>query len=423
MKGDPNSFPFQEISLSHLKCVMKVAEFHGVSRAADEVARTQTAVTKAINKVEQALGLSLFERSSTGMWPTPAGEILVERIRIAAFELTRAGNFFQHQSGSIADVRTIPLFNMTMGTQALMSFVKVFELRDLERAGEALGVTSTTVQRSIRKIESQLGLKLFVRTATNVLMPSVVATEIATAVKVAFAELQIGFTEIQSMDGRVKGRVRVGTLPFVRTALVPKVIATMCSQYPDVSFSTNESPYVLLERGLRSGELDLVVGPTPRVKKHSDLRVEHFLKTGLYIIVRSGHPLAEEGVVSREQLGKLQWLLPPMPALHREVFEKFMRDHEIPVRSQLVETSAQNTMISILESTDFAAISVIPNIKARPPGEIKVLTPDFLDNKQAPYMYIDYHIITRKRSAFSSPVEIFVSQLRWKARELALAED
>lgn len=423
MKYDSSLPWLQEISLSQLKCVLKVAEFHSASRAAEEVSRTQTAVTKAINKVEKYIGTELFERSSTGMWLTSDGEIFIDRIRNAAFELARAGNFFVHHTGSDADISTLPLFNMTAGNQALLSLLKVFELRDLKRAAEALGVTSITAQRAIRRIESQLDIKLFVRTANSVLMPSVVASEIGTAIKVAFAEIQIGLNELRSRSGRVKGQVRVGTMPFVRSALVPRVIAQMCAQYPDVSFATDESPYEMLERGLRSGDLDLIVGPTPQISKHSDIHVEHFLKTGLYIIARSGHPLADgDGLVTKEQLENLSWLLPPLPALHREVFDKFMADHGIRVNGQIVETSAQNTMLSILGETDFAAISVIPNIRRMPPRDVSVLTPDFVTPRDKPCMHIDYYMLTRRRSTMSSPAKIFTTLLRERAQAIVQRE-
>lgn len=424
MNSKSNLDWLQEVSLSQLKCVMKVAEFHSASRAADDISRTQTAVTKAVNKVEKYVGTALFERSSSGMWLTPDGELFVDRIRNAAFELRRAGNFFLHQIESVANVDTIPLFNMSLINKPLLTLIKVLETRDLNRAAKAVDVTPITVQRTIRKIESQLGVKLFVRTANNVLMPTVVASEIGTAIRAAFAEIQIGIDELHSREGVVRGQVRVGTLPFVRTVLVPKVITQMCQQYPEVSFSTNESPYELLERRLRAGDLDMIVGPTPQIEKHIDIHIEHFLKTGLYIIVRSGHPLAKgDALISKKQLESLGWLLPPLPALHREVFDRFMVQNDIKSRGQIVETGALNTMRSILAETDFAAISVVPNIRAMPKGDIAILMPDFAGRPGAPYMHIDYHILTRKRSKMSSPVAIFTDLLRKKAAEIALAEN
>lgn len=80
-----------ELTLKGLHCVMKVVEVGSVSRAAKQIAKSQTAVTKAIHKVEKSIGKSLFDRSTSGMWPTAEGELLAGRVSNAFNELQRAG--------------------------------------------------------------------------------------------------------------------------------------------------------------------------------------------------------------------------------------------------------------------------------------------------------------------------------------------
>jgi LysR family transcriptional regulator, regulator for genes of the gallate degradation pathway len=62
------------LSLRHLKAVRCVSKYKNVSKAADYLNRSQTAITHAINDVETALGFALFNRSSKGMSLTVFGD-------------------------------------------------------------------------------------------------------------------------------------------------------------------------------------------------------------------------------------------------------------------------------------------------------------------------------------------------------------
>lgn len=61
--------------------VLAVQEHGGIGRAAEALGISQPALTKAIQRVEAAAGLPLFERSANGMAPTHAGQVFIERAR------------------------------------------------------------------------------------------------------------------------------------------------------------------------------------------------------------------------------------------------------------------------------------------------------------------------------------------------------
>lgn len=62
--------------------VLAIHAHGGVGRAAAALGITQSALTKAVKRLESQLGLRLFERSPRGMSPTSAGEMFIDRIRI-----------------------------------------------------------------------------------------------------------------------------------------------------------------------------------------------------------------------------------------------------------------------------------------------------------------------------------------------------
>ena len=78
-----------EQNLSQYKIFYEVAKAGNISKAAKELYISQPAISKAIGKLEDSLGLSLFTRSSRGVQLTSEGEILFEHAREASEALER----------------------------------------------------------------------------------------------------------------------------------------------------------------------------------------------------------------------------------------------------------------------------------------------------------------------------------------------
>ena len=62
----------------HLKLVAEVAATESVTRAADRLNVTQSAVSHQLREIEDKLGTPIFVRSGRRMLPTPAGRLIVE---------------------------------------------------------------------------------------------------------------------------------------------------------------------------------------------------------------------------------------------------------------------------------------------------------------------------------------------------------
>ena len=79
------------MTLLHLRYFKAVCEFHSVTKAADELFISRTAISRSINALEQELGIVLFTHTTTGLELTDDGKIIYERInevlgRICAIE-------------------------------------------------------------------------------------------------------------------------------------------------------------------------------------------------------------------------------------------------------------------------------------------------------------------------------------------------
>lgn len=62
------------MNLTHLKYAVEVAKTNSINKAAESLLMGQPNISRAIKELETSLGLTIFNRSSKGMFPTPEGE-------------------------------------------------------------------------------------------------------------------------------------------------------------------------------------------------------------------------------------------------------------------------------------------------------------------------------------------------------------
>ena len=79
-----------EQNLSSYRIFYVVAEKGNISKAAKELYISQPAISKSIQKLEDNLGVRLFDRSSRGVTLTPEGELLYTHVK-SAFETLTVG--------------------------------------------------------------------------------------------------------------------------------------------------------------------------------------------------------------------------------------------------------------------------------------------------------------------------------------------
>ena len=84
-----------------LKYFEVIAEEGNLGRAAERLHRTQPALTKCIDRLEEDLGARLFEKDGRGMRLTAAGEVLVRRTRQMAIMVEETAREMQDYAGGL----------------------------------------------------------------------------------------------------------------------------------------------------------------------------------------------------------------------------------------------------------------------------------------------------------------------------------
>lgn len=188
--------------------------------------------------------------------------------------------------------------------------VAVADHASITHAAEWLLVSQPAVTRTIQEIENEVGAPLFDRVPRG-MIPTVFGESMIRHAKAVLAELRHAGEEIESLKGNEKGVVRVGTAPLGAPVLLPTVASRLIAKHPGLRVEIFEENFTGLISTLRTGGLDLVVGPAPEDALDPVLQCSTLFTDELVIVASKNHPLAGEKDVPISRIANENWVMPP----------------------------------------------------------------------------------------------------------------
>lgn len=178
---------------------------------------------------------------------------------------------------------------VNLSLQQLEAFEQVASSGSFRAAAQALFVSQPALSRTVRLAEEVLGTRLFDRDTRHVALTPA-GEELLPIARRILLEFDSAFSELsQFLDGR-RGHVTIAALPSIGVAVLPRVIATLRAQLPDVGFSLEEAPAEPLLKMVEQGHADF--GLTVQPPEDARLRYAHLFDDPFVLVCRRDHPLA-----------------------------------------------------------------------------------------------------------------------------------
>jgi len=188
----------------------------------------------------------------------------------------------------------------------LRYFCAVARAGNFTRAAEDQHVAQPSLSQQIRKLEDELGAKLFDRFPRFARL-----TDFGKAFLPKAGEIlrQVGQarTEIQEMSGAEVGTVAVGAIPTIAPYFLGPALARFASRHPAVSISVVEEITPILLDRLHSGHVDLVVLALP--VRGEELISEELFREPLFAALPAGHRLAARKSLALSEIREDSFLL------------------------------------------------------------------------------------------------------------------
>ena len=183
--------------------------------------------------------------------------------------------------------------------------VAVAQERHLARAAERLALSQPAISKTLAELETMAGVRLVERgtagrRGVQGLTP-VGEQLLAHALRVLEAVDASALAIAPAVGGQLQ-RLRIGALPSVAPALLPRALADFRSQWPHVQVIVKSANNGVLLDELRAGELDLVAGRMSDPRLMTGLSFELLHTEPLVFVARAGHLLARRGATVQDVL-------------------------------------------------------------------------------------------------------------------------
>jgi DNA-binding transcriptional LysR family regulator len=137
------------------------------------------------------------------------------------------------------------------------------------RAAAELGISDSTLSRSIARLEQRFGGELFDRVGRGLRLNGY-GQALLMRVERALAELENGEREVRTMRSTGNTFVTLGFLPSLGVQLIPDLITRFGRIQPDVHFRLHQGAGNVLRDLLLAGEIDLFFG----THRYADAAIE-----------------------------------------------------------------------------------------------------------------------------------------------------
>jgi len=181
----------------------------------------------------------------------------------------------------------------------LRYFIALAEEGHFGRAAERVFVVQQALSGSIRKLEDELGVRLFERTTRRVQLTPAGQEFLAGARQMLALLDQTTERARRTARGEV-GRLAVGFVSGLAFGGLPEVVRTFRARFPDVAVELLELTAAEQEQALREGRIDIGFVLLP--VRDPMLAREPLWRQELIVALPSGHPLATRDRVRIEDL-------------------------------------------------------------------------------------------------------------------------
>jgi DNA-binding transcriptional LysR family regulator len=241
--------------------------------------------------------------------------------------------------------------------------IKLYDLRNMKRAAEALGLTQPAVSLAVAELEKLLGVQLFMRHARGV-EPTQVTTELLPVARRIMAAVGDGSEIVSNVVNESAGFVRVAATPAAISAMLHPCAQTFARKFPALHIAITEINAANPLEPISDGSCDILA-----LRQHTNVPenwvFEEVLPDALVVVCGVNNPLAKQGQASLEELRAHHWLVTRRGSIARDRFEDLAEEIQLPAANRCgVVTHVPTLTLELLTRQNYLAL--IPRSVAVP---------------------------------------------------------
>jgi LysR family hydrogen peroxide-inducible transcriptional activator len=246
-------------------------------------------------------------------------------------------------------------------------FCAVARTGSFTRAAQHERIAQPSLSQQIRKLEDELGTRLFDRLGRTVRLTQLGEAFLPRA-EAILREVDVAKLAIQEMAGAEQGKLVIGAIPTIAPYFLPSCLASFARKFPRVQVSVIEEVTDELLNRTHEGSVDLALLALPVRAAHC--LCHELFREPLYVVVPCKHRLASLEKVYLKNIENDPFLLLKEGHCFRE--NTLSACSRARMKPNVVFESGQFTTILAMVSAG-AGVSVVPEMAVEPREGCKFL--------------------------------------------------
>ena len=235
-------------------------------------------------------------------------------------------------------------------------FLAVAAAGHVGRASEQVGATQPALTKGVQRLERELNLQLFDRTAKGMTLTAAGQT-FYERVRNVRSGLNDAIKEANDLQLGKLGLVRAGISPIYVEHYFRDACAELLRQRPAARVRVTVGLNDKLFAALRLGDLDFCVSAL-MIADDEEFEREPLFRDNLHVVAREGHPVFQLANLRFADLAKAAWILPGAKVMARRAVEAGFASHGLPPPNVVIESdSAIASLMGMLKATDLLSVA------------------------------------------------------------------
>lgn len=230
--------------------------------------------------------------------------------------------------------------------------------RSVSRVAAELNLSQPAITKALREIEDIFMAPLFERTRHG-LEPTATGTAVLTHARVALAEADALGRELSVIEAGLRGRLRLGVIPYVSRPVLDAACAYGLGQHPRVSVLVREGTTDELVNALRLHELDCVIVRSFYTPGEDIVQQPLYREEPVLVVPARAAARHSRGELDWKRLAELDWILPPPHTPVRRTINTMFAIAGVAPPLPTVETYSIKTTATLLRSQP-DTITIVP---------------------------------------------------------------
>lgn len=194
---------------------------------------------------------------------------------------------------------------MNVTFRQLEVLVAVADAGSFSAAAESLAISQPALSEAIRRIESEIGRKLFERT-TRSLTPTADGRHAVAVAREAVRNFKQALDAIAAPGGEPRGSISVAALPSITSAVLPSALRDFVAEHPAIRVTIHDVQHERVMSLVADGAADMAI--TFRPAELGNLVFEDVASDAMHLVCRKDHPLAAKVHVRWRDIGEYSFI-------------------------------------------------------------------------------------------------------------------